>query len=133
MVLPTGGYRLYYATSTGISSASSSDGLTFRGEGPVAIAPSDSTATWGASAGIYVNGQYRMVLTKVPSSGISELWYAVSADGRNWSLNSVALAANPGVPLNQPAWSINGGVMRIYFRAQPSGGGNAIGSGVIRF
>jgi hypothetical protein len=40
MVLPAGGYRLY-SNGTGISSAMSSDGLTFGAEGPVMIPPPD--------------------------------------------------------------------------------------------
>jgi len=131
--LPTGGYRLYFPNSAGgISSAISSDGLTFAAEGPVAILPPDGTFTWGASAAAYLNGQFHMILTKVPSSGVTELWHAVSTDGRSWNIDRNALAVNPGVPLNQPAWSINGSVARIYFRAQPSGG-NAVSSGIVRF
>jgi hypothetical protein len=133
VVLPTGGYRLYYPTSAGISSAMSSDGLTFAAEGPATIPPPDSTSTWGPSAAAYLSGQFHMVLTRVPSSGATDLWHAVSTDGRNWTVDKAVLAANPGVPLNQPAWSVNGSTMRIYFRAQPPGGGNAISSGIIRF
>ena len=132
-VLPIGGYRLYYVTSAGISSAMSSDGLTFVAEGPVTLPLPDGSSMWGASAAAYLNGRFHMVLTKVPSSGASELWHAVSTDGRNWTVDKGALAVNPGVPLNQPAWSINGNTTRIYFRAQPPGGGNAIGSGIVRF
>jgi hypothetical protein len=65
MVLPTGGYRLYCPNGTGISSAMSSDGLTFGAEGPLMIPPPDSTSTWGPSAAAYVKGQFHMVLTKV--------------------------------------------------------------------
>ena len=125
---------MYFVTiSTGsIGSAMSSDGLNFVAEG-VAITPSDGTFTWGASSAVYLNGQFHMVLTKNPSSGVSELWHAASTDGRSWNVDSRTLAANPGVPLNQPAWGINGSVSRIYYRAQPPGGGNTIGSGIIRF
>ena len=128
-VLPGGGYRLYYPNGTGISSAMSSDGLTFVTEGPVMIPPPDGT--WGASAAAYVDGKFHMVLTRAPSSGSTDLWHAVSTDGRSWTVDSRALAANPGVSLNQPAWT--GSTARIYYRAQPPGGGNMIGSGIIKF
>jgi hypothetical protein len=74
-----------------------------------------------------------MVLTKTPSAtGVSELWHAVSLDGRTWTVDRSALAVNPGTPLNQPAWGINGATARIYYRAQPNGS-NVIASGVVRF
>lgn len=128
--LPGGGYRLYFQNASGLASAMSSDGLTFASEGPLTIASSDGT--WGVSAAIYLNGEFHMVLTKTPASGVSELWHAVSVDGRAWTVDRSVMAANPGVPLNQPAWSISGSVTRIYYRAQPPGA-NVIGSAVIRF
>jgi hypothetical protein len=131
--LPTGGYRLYYPSGTGFTSALSTDGLSFTSEGPIAITQNDATFTWGASAAAYVNGQFHMVLTRIPTStNVSELWHAVSLDGRTWTVDRSAMAANPGVPINQPAWAINGSTDRIYYRAQPNGS-NAIASGVIRF
>jgi hypothetical protein len=130
--LPTGGYRLYFPTGGSIASAFSSDGLTFTGEGPVSGAPIDASFTWGASAAAFVNGKFHMVMTKNPSTGVSELWHATSTDGRNWTVDTSALAANPGVPINQPAWSIKGSTLRIYYRAQPPGA-NVIASGSIRF
>ena len=134
LTLPTGVYRLYYATGAGtVKSAMSGDGVTFVPEGEIGIPRPDNTFGRGTSAAAYVNGQFHMILTKVPSSGVAELWHAVSGDGRNWNVDSRALAVNPGVPLNQPAWGINGGTTRIYYRASPPGGGNAIGSGIIRF
>jgi hypothetical protein len=131
--LPTGGYRLYYVTSSGISSVRSNDGLTFVAEGPATIPLPDTTSTWGPSAAAYVGGQFHMVLTKIPSSGVTELWHARSTDGRNWNVDGSALAVNPGVALSQPAWSINGNITRIYFRAQPSPGVNVVQSGIINF
>jgi hypothetical protein len=134
VALPTGGCRLYYPDATGITSAVSSDGLTFTSEGQVTLTPANSAYSWGPSAAAYVNGQFHMVLTRTPqATGVSELWHAVSPDGRTWTVDSGVLAANPGVPLNQPAWGINGGTLRIYYRAQPPGGSNMIGSGLIRF
>ena len=132
IVLPTGGVRLYFPNTAGVvRSAISSDGLTFTAEGTTLAAPTDGS-TWGASAAAFVNGQFHLILTKAPASGITELWHAVSSDGRNWTLDKSAMAANPGVSLNQPAWSINGGLMRVYFRVQLSGQ-SQISSGIITF
>ena len=125
-----GGYRLYFPISSGLGSAMSTDGLTFTGEGPVSITASDGT--WGPSAAIFASGAYHMVLTKTPASGVSELWHAVSSDGRSWTLDRVAIAANPTVPLNQPAWAVNGGVTRLYFRAVVPAA-NAVQSGIVKF
>jgi hypothetical protein len=131
--LPTGGYRLYYPTASGgITSAFSGDGLTFSSEGPVTITV-DATAPWGPATAAYVNGQFHMVLTRAPSTGVSELWHAVSSDGRTWTIDPSVLAVNPSVPLNQPAWGINGGTLRVYYRAQPPGGASVIGSALIAF
>ena len=133
IALPGGGYRIYYPNGVGITSLMSSDGLTLTSEGPVGITPGDSTFSWGPSAAAYVNGQYHMVLSRTPTStGISELWHAVSADGRNWTVDRSVMAANPGVAINQPAWAINAGTNRVYYRAIFNGG-SGIASGVIRF
>jgi len=133
VALPSGGYRIYYPNGVGITSLVSSDGLTFTSEGPVIITPGDSTFSWGPSAAAFVNGQYHMVLTRNPTNtGVSELWHAVSADGRNWTVDRSVMAANPGVAINQPAWAINGGTNRVYYRAVFNGA-SGIASGVIRF
>jgi hypothetical protein len=133
ITLPTGGYRLYYPNGVGVTGAVSGDGLTFTSEGPATITPSDSTYSIGPSAAAYLNGQFHMVLTRTPSStGVSELWHAVSVDGRLWTMDRSALAINPGIPLNQPAWGILGSTYRVYYRTQ-AGGTNIISSGVIRF
>ena len=85
------------------------------------------------SAAAYLNGQYHMVLTRVPSStNVTELWHAVSLDGRTWTVDRSVLAANPGVPLNQPAWAVNGSTARIYYRAQFNGT-NSVSSAVLTF
>ena len=131
--LPAGGYRLYFLTTTGLGSAMSSDGLTFVGEGPVTTNPaSDGSFSWGPSAAIFLDGAFHMVLTKNLST-TSELWHATSSDGRTFTVDKDVLAVNPGVPINQPAWWVNAGVRRIYYRAQPPGGTNAVASGIIRF
>jgi hypothetical protein len=133
VALPTGGCRLYYPDGTGITSAFSGDGLTFTSEGEVTLIAARSAYSWGPSAVAFVNGQFHMVLTGTPqATGVSELWHAVSPDGRTWTLDAGVLAANAGVPLNQPAWGINGGTLRIFYRAQP-GGSSVIGSGLVGF
>ena len=129
--LPTGGYRLYFATGAGtVNSAISTDGLAFSAEGPVTLPAPDGTFGWGTSAVAYLGTRFHMILTKVPSSGVGELWHAVSTDGRNWTLDKSVLAVNPGMTLNQPAWSISA-TIRVYYRA--SAGGNTIASGIIKF
>jgi hypothetical protein len=129
-VLPTG-YRLYYGNAGTTRSAISSDGLAFTAEGPVTLPAPDGTATFGALDVASLGSRFHMILTRFPTSGSSELWHAVSTDGRNWTLDQSALAVNPGVPLNQPAWCITG-TLRVYYRAQPAGS-NAIASGIIKF
>jgi hypothetical protein len=131
IALPTGGYRLYYPNGVGLTSVLSTDGLTFMSEGPVVITPGDATFAWGPSAAAYLNGQFHLVLTRTPTAtGVSELWHAVSVDGRTWTVDRSVMAANPGVPLNQPAWAIRGTTARIYYRAQPNGS-NIIASAVL--
>jgi len=132
VALPAGGYRLYYPNGVGYSSLLSPDGLSFTAEGPVTITPSDATFSWNVAAPAYVNGQFHMVLTRTPTStSVSELWHAVSIDGRTWTVDKSVMAADPGVPINQPAWGINGSIARIYYRAQPSGGDNVVVSAVL--
>jgi hypothetical protein len=133
IALPSGGYRIYYPNGSGLTSVFSADGLTFTSEGPVAITQGDSTFSWGASAAAYVNGQYHMVLSRTPTStGISELWHAISADGRSWTVDRSVMAANPGLSINQPAWGINGTTARVYYRTVV-GSSSLIASGVVKF
>jgi hypothetical protein len=129
--LPHGGYRLYWPSQAGLVSAYSADGLNFAPEGALGMPGNDSTYTWGPSTVAYVNGQYHMVMTRTPAStGMSELWHAVSADGRNWTVDKSVMAADPGTPLNQPAWAVNGTTTRVYYRAVPSN--SVIASGIVR-
>jgi hypothetical protein len=53
-------------------------------------------------------------------------------DGRSWTVDKTVMAANPGTPLNQPAWSINGSTARIYYRAIV-GNNSIVGGALIRF
>jgi hypothetical protein len=133
LAVPGGSYRIYYPNGSGLTSLISNDGLSFAPEGPVTMTGADNSYAWGPSAPAYIGGQYHMVITRTPNStGVSELWHAVSADGRNWTLDRSVLAANPGTPINQPAWGINGSTNRVYFRVL-AGNSSLIASGTIRF
>ena len=107
---PTGGWRLFFTSASGIKSATSADGLTFTVEAGFRIsaeaAAFDGLAGGGATSGATVvalpDGRYRMYFSDLPRPGdppgSHRIKSAVSADQITWTVEA-GVRIGPGAPV----------------------------------
>lgn len=114
-----GGYRVYYVmrqnAPLGVSSAFSSDGLTFVADPGLRLNPLTGTIGWGDPVVVRTNSGWLMA-ANAQQGQFSAYWMATSTDTLNWTLDSAPLVSDPrGSVVDGSLLPIGGGAFRFYY------------------
>lgn len=114
-----GGYRVYYVMRQngplGVSSAFSSDGLTFVADAGFRLAPMAGTIGWGDPV-VVPNGTGWLMAANTQLGQYSAYWIATSSDTLNWTLDNAPLISDSrGSVVDGSLLPLGGGMFRFYY------------------